>query len=63
MTDNATLLAFVARWSPEWQYHFEERAAIIEYDSRMSRDMAERAAYDQVLQQRAEAKKQMETTT
>ena len=45
MVERAPLLAFVARWSEDWRMHFEERAAIIEYESRMSRELAERQAY------------------
>ena len=45
-----------ARWSEDWRVHWEERAAIMEYDAGMSRDDAERAAFIEVRQQR-EAKR------
>lgn len=41
-----------ARWSEDWRVHWEERAAIREYDGGFDRDEAERLAFDEVRRQR-----------
>jgi delta 1-pyrroline-5-carboxylate dehydrogenase len=41
----AAILAAVAKW-PAWlKFEFEERAAIIQYEAKMSKDESERLAF------------------
>ena len=38
----------ITNWPEEWQEAFEERAAIIEFDGELDREVAERRAEDRV---------------
>lgn len=42
--------AVVESWPDDWRFRWAERAAIIEFDGNLSREQAELAAYDNVLE-------------
>lgn len=44
------LRAVVKSWPKDWQSWWAERAAIIEFNGNLSREQAERAAYDNALE-------------
>ena len=47
--------ATAARWSEPWRVHWEERAAIMEFDGGMTRENAELHAFAEVSKQREAA--------
>ena len=54
-----SLPANIDRWPVLWREHFEERAAIMQFDGRMSRDQAELLAESEVRREAEEQKERM----